>query len=111
MSHFGQYSRRLFLDEKATERLCLGLRVQETLYRDSLIVRSARSHTKLGSEVMSSGSAGDGAAGTTGDLRRGPEKSREQHHEGLADVSLNDGPLLFRGLFHDVIDIRITKDH
>jgi hypothetical protein len=29
----------------------------------------------------------------------------------LADVRLSDGPLLFRGLFHDLTDIRIAKDH
>ena len=78
---------------------------------DPAIVRRAKTHTKLGGEVMSSGSVGDEATGTTGDLRRRPEKSREQHHKGLADVLICDGPLLFCGLFHDMTDIRITKDH
>jgi len=36
--------------------------------------------------------------------------SRE-YAEGLADILLFDGPLLFRGLFYDLRDVRITKDH
>lgn len=46
----------------------------------------------VGAEVDSAfdSSVGDEAAGTTGELRRRPEKSREQHHESLADVLLSD---------------------
>jgi hypothetical protein len=58
---------------------------------------------------MSSGSIGHGAAGDSRELRRQPEKRSEQHHEGMVDVLLCDGPLLFRGLFY-LTDIRITKD-
>ena len=61
---------------------------------------------------MSRGSTGDGAAGIHRELATPAreEKRAEQHHEGLTDVLLYDEPLLFCTLFHDLTEIRITKD-
>ncbi len=51
MSHFGQNSRWLFLDEKATWRLCLGLHLQETRSRWRVALCAGKARLRSGDPI------------------------------------------------------------